>query len=77
MRIGKIEFMWKTRDSATGNCPALFRKDGGYYIQGKQVTDPEVRATLRTLGTANDCPLGDDEGYLFVPGDVIERIRDL
>lgn len=73
----KISFMWKTSGSFTGNCPALFKADGGYYIQHRQVTDPQVRERLRSLGEANDCPLGDGEEYGFVPADVIERIREL
>jgi hypothetical protein len=77
MQNGDIKFMWKTSDSATGNCPALFSADGGYYVQGKRVTGAAVRTRLRNLGTANDSGLADDEDYLFVPADVIERIRDL
>ena len=73
----QIEFMWKTDDSGIENCPALFRTDGGYYTQGKRVTDPAVRAQLRELGAANVSPLGSDEDYLFVPGDVINRIKGL
>jgi hypothetical protein len=73
----KIEFMWKTGPSFTGNCPALFKADGGYYVQHQRVSDPGVRAQLRALGEANDCPLGDGEDYGFVPADVIDRIREL
>lgn len=64
----QIRFMWKTRNSATGNCPALYRAEGGYVIQGKKL-DPVTRAQLRDVG-------GDEDG-VFVPADVIERIRDL
>jgi hypothetical protein len=74
---GEITFMWKTRGSFTGNCPALFRAPGGYYIQHQQVTDPEVRERLRVLGEANGSPLGVGEDYGFVPADVIDRIRDV
>ena len=67
-----IEFVRKTKGSAVENCPALFRVDGGYYVQHKRVTDPEVRARLQALGAANGSPLGADEDYGFVPADVID-----
>lgn len=73
----QIEFMWKTDGSAVENCPALYRTDGGYYIQHKRVTDDTVRGYLRELGTANSCPLGDDEDFGFVPADVIDKIKGL
>ncbi len=61
----KIEFMWKTGDSNTGNCPARYRAPGGYVIQGKRLDD-ETRAQLRDLGT--------DEDAVFVPDDVIDGL---
>jgi hypothetical protein len=64
----KIRFMWKTSGSATGNCPALYAAPGGYVVQGK-VLDAETRAKLRQLGS--------DEDGVFVPADVIERIKGL
>jgi hypothetical protein len=64
----QIEFMWKTGDSAVENCPALYRAPGGYVIQGK-VLDAETRAALRQLGG--------DEDAVFVPADVIDRIKGL
>ncbi len=63
-----LEFMWKTGESAGGECPALYRTDGGYVIQGKTL-DAETRAALRDLGS--------DEDGVFVPADVIDRIREL
>ena len=64
----QIEFMWKTDGSAVENCPALYRAPGGYVVQGKTL-DAEGRAGLRQLGT--------DEDAVFVPADVIERIKGL
>lgn len=66
MNFETIEFMWKTRDSAGGNCPALYRVEGGYVVQGKKL-GRRTRRRLRNLGR--------DETGLFVPADVIERIR--
>ena len=64
----QIEFMWKTDGSAVENCPALYRAPGGYVVQGKTL-DAETRAALRQHGT--------DEDAVFVPADVIERIKGL
>jgi hypothetical protein len=72
----EITFMWKTTESWTGDCPALYKTSGGYYVQVKRVTDPHVRARLEALGRANDSPLGADEDYGFVPADVIDRVGD-
>lgn len=62
----KIRFMWKDDSSYTGNCPAMYEAPGGYVVQGKKL-DAETRAQLRDLG-------GDEDG-VFVPANVIERIR--
>ena len=64
----KITFMWKTTASATGNCPAQYKADGGYVIQGKKLGD-DARAQLRDLGA--------DEDAVWVPADVIDRNRDI
>lgn len=74
---GEIVFMWKTAESWSGNCPGLYKTNGGYFLQVKRVTDPAVRARLEALGRANDSPLGADEDFGFVPADVIDRVRDL
>jgi hypothetical protein len=64
----QIEFMWKTDSSGIENCPAMYRAPGGYVVQGKTL-DSETRARLRQLG--------DDEDAVFVPADVVEKIRSL
>jgi hypothetical protein len=68
----QIEFMWKDEASNTGNCPALYRvkdeNDDGYVIQGKRI-GAKTRAQLRELGG--------DEDAVFVPANVIDRIKDL
>lgn len=64
----KIKFMWKDRESNVGNCPAMYEARGGYVIQGK-LLDAETRAQLRDLGG--------DEDAVFVPANVIDRIRDM
>ena len=62
----QIQFMWKTRESATGSCPAMYKAPGGYVIQGKRLDDA-TRAQLRDLGG--------DENAVWVPADVIDRIK--
>jgi hypothetical protein len=60
--------MWKDDASNVGNCPAMYEAPGGYVIQGK-VLDAETRAKLRDLGS--------DEDGVFVPANVIDRIKGL
>lgn len=62
----RIKFMWKDAGSNVGNCPALYEAPGGYVVQGKHI-DAETRAQLRDLGA--------DEDAIFVPANVIDRIR--
>ena len=52
MGTEEITFMWKTASSWTGDCPALYKTNGGYYVQVKRVSDPEIRARLEALGRA-------------------------
>lgn len=62
------EFMWKDLGSGGGGCPALYRVDGGYIVQGKNLDDA-TRAKLRQLA--------DDETGVFVPANVLDRLKDL
>jgi TolB-like protein len=62
----RLEFIRKTRESRTVECPAIYRaEDGRYVIQGK-LLDPDTRARLRDLA--------DDETAVIVPADVIAGI---
>jgi hypothetical protein len=63
----EIRFMRKDRDSNVGNCPAMYKAPGGYVIQGKKL-DAETRTQLRNLGS--------DEDGVFVPANVIDRIKN-
>lgn len=62
-----LTFLWKDRESAGGECPALYATDGGYVVQGKTL-DAGTHAQLRDLG--------DDESAIFVPANVLDRLRD-
>lgn len=61
-----IEFLWKDAESQGGGCPALYRTDGGYVVQGIKLDDT-TRASLRQLA--------DDEDGVFVPANVLDRLR--
>lgn len=62
------EFMWKDQESHTGNCPGLHAVDGGYIVQGEGIDDA-TRAQLQHLSP--------DEVALFVPANVLDRLRGL
>ena len=64
----QIRFMWKDADSNVGDCPAIYEAPGGYVVQGKFIDD-ETRAQLRDLGG--------DETAVFIPANVIDRIKGL
>jgi hypothetical protein len=63
-----LAFMWKDRGSGGGGCPALYATDGGYVVQGIKLTNAE-RAQLRQLA--------DNEDGVFVPANVLDRLREL
>jgi hypothetical protein len=63
-----IEFMWKDKASGGGGCPALYGAPDGYVVQGKKLS-AETRAKLRDLA--------DDEDAIYVPANVLDRLRDL
>jgi hypothetical protein len=66
-----INFLWKDGASGGGGCPALYdvrKVHGGYVVQGKTL-DAETKATLRQLA--------DDEDAVFVPANVLDRLKDL
>lgn len=58
--------MWKDKDSNVSGCPAMYEAPGGYVVQGKKL-DAETRAQLRDLAS--------DEDGVFVPANVIDRIK--
>ena len=64
----QIRFMWKDSGSNVGDCPAIYEAPGGYVVQGKKL-DGETSAQLRDLGG--------DEIAVFVPANVLDRLRDL
>jgi hypothetical protein len=62
----QIEFIKKTKDSWSGNCPAIYRvtsEEGGYVVQGKR---------LGRAPQAQPRDLGLDEARVWVQSDVID-----
>jgi hypothetical protein len=65
--MADLEFLWKDWFSNGGGCPALYKTEGGYVVQGVKLDD-ETRAQLRQLA--------DNEDGVFVPANVLDRLRD-
>ncbi|GII23803.1 lipid A biosynthesis lauroyl acyltransferase [Planosporangium mesophilum] len=63
-----LVYLWKDADSGGGGCPALYTTNGGYVVQGIRLTGDE-RAQLRQLA--------DNEDAVYVPANVLDRLRDL
>lgn len=62
----ELEFIHKTRDSGTGNCPALYRAANGNYVVQGWALDDETRAQLRDVA--------EGETAVEIPADVIAGI---
>jgi hypothetical protein len=69
-----IEFLWKTENSGNGDCPSILKVDGGYVLVGKNL-DEQTTAQIATAGRANNSGVGSDETAVFLPADVIDRLR--
>ncbi len=66
MEFEFIEFMWADAASGGGGSPALYKVEGGYAVQGKKIGS-QTRAQVRNLT--------DDEDVVFVPDNVLDRLR--
>ena len=64
----KLKYLWKDLQSTTGGCPALYETDGGYVVQGVTLDDA-TRAQLRDLA--------ENENAVFVPANVLDRLREI
>jgi hypothetical protein len=67
MHFDELKFMFKDSDSVGGSCPAYYEVDGGAVFQGKTL-DAATKAKLRDLA--------DDEDAVFVPQNIVDRIRN-
>ena len=63
-----LKFLWKDVNSGGGGCPALYKAEGGYVVQGLKLDDA-TRAQLRQLA--------DGEDGVFVPSNVLDRLREV
>jgi hypothetical protein len=72
--MNELVFLWKDGNSGGNGCPALIAGDGGYYVQGK-IVDAEKRAAINAVAGPNQAALGDDEDVIFVPANVLDRLR--
>lgn len=70
----ELKFMWKDDGSANGDCPALYEVDDGYVIVGKILTADEI-SQVRNVGEAHDSGIGADETAVFLPANVLNRLR--
>ncbi|MEU4236811.1 lipid A biosynthesis lauroyl acyltransferase [Actinoplanes sp. NPDC026619] len=75
MLFDRIQFLWKSSSSGNGDCPSIMQVDGGYVLVGK-VLDGEALAQVHAIGQANNSGIGADETAVFLPADVIDRIRE-
>ncbi|MEU4558471.1 lipid A biosynthesis lauroyl acyltransferase [Actinoplanes sp. NPDC023936] len=69
-----LKFMWKDESSVQGDCPALYEVDGGHIVVGKLLTGDEL-AEVRAAGAAHDSGIGADETAVFLPANVLNRLR--
>lgn len=70
----QLQFLWKDINSGGNGCPALIKTDGGYYVQGRAVTDAGERAAIQAVAEANQSGLSADEEVIFVPANVLDRL---
>ncbi|WP_433730921.1 hypothetical protein ACQP2Y_21350 [Actinoplanes sp. CA-051413] len=72
--ITTIQFLWKDRGSANGECPSLFKVNGGYIGVGKALTAEEA-AQVRALGASHGSGIAADEVAVFFPANVLDRLN--
>ena len=72
----ELKFLWKTEDSGNGDCPSLFKTDGGYIAVGK-ILNSEDLDQVHAAGRANNSGIGADETAVFIPADVLDRLREI
>lgn len=63
----QIKKLWKDSGSGFTNCPTLYETDGGYVVQGAML-DAETASQLDQVG--------ENETAVWVPANVLDRLRD-
>jgi hypothetical protein len=64
----ELQYLWKDVNSGSSGCPTLYATEGGYVVQALRSTT-RPRAQLRQLA--------DGEDAVFVPTNVLDRLREL
>jgi hypothetical protein len=71
-----LKFMWKDADYCANNdCPALYEVEGGHIVVGK-ILDAADLDQVRAAGAAHNSGIGADETAIFVPANVLNRLRE-
>lgn len=70
----RVQFMWKWSGSGNGSCPSLLETDGGYIVIGQHL-DSATLATVEAVAGNNDSGIGPGEGAVFVPDEVLDRLK--
>jgi hypothetical protein len=70
-----LQFMWKDGDSLNGDCPALYKVDGGHIVVGKLLTEDEI-AEVHAAGSAHNSGIGVGDTAVFLPENVLNRLRE-
>lgn len=70
-----LNFMWKDGNCANQDCSALYEVDGGHIVVGRLLTGDDLMQ-VQALGAANNSGIGDDEVAVFVPANVLGRLRE-
>jgi hypothetical protein len=70
-----LEFMWKDLGSGNGDCPALYKVNGGHIVVGR-ILDGDDLAQVQAVGEAHNSGIGAGETAVFLPANVLDRLRE-
>lgn len=69
--LSQVTYMWKDDNSHTGDCPAVHTAElngqPGYVVQGVPIDGAADRGKLSELGP--------DDGAIWVPANVLDKLR--
>jgi hypothetical protein len=63
-----LRYLWKDSNSVSGQCPALYETNGGYVVQGVKLGEADRQQLVN---------MADNEDAIFVPANVLDRLRDM
>lgn len=73
--MDELKFLWKDENCANSTCPALYEVDGGHVVVGK-ILNADDLAQVQALGAANDSGIGEGETAVFLPANVLNRLKN-